>query len=92
MSLSLNEFTAKLINNILFAASQEDVKRFTDAAMKALEQNKVNGHIRVRFVNRVIGKLELFNPVNKNAQQWSNIKIAGIFFNRIKQDLNAPVI
>lgn len=85
MSLTSNEYTAKLINKILFAASQDEVKRFIDAAMKALDQNKVNGHIIARFVDKIIRELDSFSPMNKDAQQWSNITTARVLFNRIKQ-------
>jgi len=90
MSLSLDDYKTKLINKILFAASQDEVKRFIDAAIKALEQNQVNGHIVSRFVEKIISDLELFNPMKKEAQQWSNIKIALILFNRKKNKLNTP--
>jgi hypothetical protein len=91
MSLSLDEYRTKLVNKILFASSQEEVKRFIDTALKALEQNKVNGHIITRFIEKIISELELFNPMKKEAQQWSNIKMALILFNRIKNILSAPV-
>ena len=91
MSLSLDEYRTKLINKILFASSQEEVKGFIDTDIKALEQNKVHGHIISRFVEKIIGDLKLFNPMKKEAQQWSNIKIALILFNRIKNKLNALV-
>lgn len=91
MSLSLDEYRTKLVNKILFAASQQEVKRFVDTALKALEQNKVNGHIICRFIEKIISDLELFNPMKKEAQQWSNIKFARILFNRIKNNLTATV-
>jgi hypothetical protein len=91
MSLSLDDYKSKLINKILLAASQDEVKRFIDAAIKALEQNKVNGHIISRFVEKIISDLELFSPMKKEAQQWSNIKMAMIIFNRIKNKLQSPV-
>lgn len=84
MSLSLNEYKAKLINKILFASSQVEVQRFSDAAIKALEQNKVNEYIISRFADKMISELDLFSPMNKNAQQWSNITMARIIFNRYK--------
>jgi len=84
MAITLNEYTAKLINKILFATSQEEVEQFINADMKALEQNKVNGHIIARFLDKIIGELCLFNPMNKDAQQWSNITTAKVLFNRIK--------
>lgn len=91
MSLPLDEYRCKLINKILFACSQDEVKRFCDAAMKGLEHHKVNGHIVIRFVDKVISELEQFNPMKKDAQQWSNIQMARIHFNRIKQQIGATV-
>lgn len=91
MSLTLNEYMAKLINKILFAGSQEEVKRLIDDAMKALEQNKVNGHLIVRFIDKMVGELEQFNPMNKDAQQWSNIRLSKIIFNCMKQRLRISV-
>lgn len=84
MPITLNDYRCKLINKILFAASQEEVGSFIDAAMKGLEENKVNGHIVYRIVNMLIYDLEQFNPMDKNAQQWSNIKLARTLFNKLK--------
>ena len=87
MSLSLEEYKTKLTGKILFAASQEEVKRFIDVAMKALEQNKVNGYIIVRFIDKIIEELDLFSPERKDVRQESNIKIAKIIFNDIKKQM-----
>jgi len=91
MTLTLNEYTAKLINKILFAASQDEVKRFIDAAMLALEKNNVNGHIIKRFLDKIISELDMFNPMDKKAKQWSNISTAKILLNRIKHKHNTSV-
>ena len=91
MSLTLNEYRTKLINHILYAKSQNEVTRFIDAAMKALKQNGVNGHIIERFVDKIISELEMFSPMDENAQHWSNIRIAKIIFNRFKSQLNTKV-
>jgi len=90
MSLSLDEYRAKLISHILYAGSQNDVSRFINTAIRALEQNKVNGHIIARFVEKVISELDDFSPMNKDAQHWSNIKMAKILFNRIKNSMDTP--
>lgn len=84
MAITLNEYTANLINKILFATSQEEVERFINAAMKALERNKVNGHIIARLLDKITVELCLFTPMNKDAQQWGNIKTPRFLFNRIK--------
>lgn len=90
MSLSLDEYRWQLINKILFSSSQEEVTRFCDEAIKELERNNVNAYIVVRFVDKVIFELEQFNPMKKDAQQWSNIKMAKILFRRIRKKLNTP--
>lgn len=89
MSLSLDDFRCKLINKILFSASQQDVKRYCDGAMKGLERHNVNGHIVVRFVDKTISELNQFNPIDQDSQQGHNIQIARIYFNRIKMQLTA---
>lgn len=89
MSLPLDDHSTKLINKILFAASQEEVKQFIDSAMIAFELNKVNGHVIARFVDKIISELDLFSPMKKDAQQWSNITMARILFNRVKHGLIA---
>jgi hypothetical protein len=89
MSLSLDEYRIKLINRILLADSQEEVKQFIDATVISLEQNKVNEHIITQFINKITSELSSFNPMLKNAQQWSNIRIAKIVFNRIKNQRSA---
>jgi hypothetical protein len=91
MPLSLDDYRAKLINHILYAQSQEEVNSFIAAAMAALEQNKVKESIISRFVDKAIAELAAFNPMNNDAQHWSNIRIARILFNRIKYQLNAPL-
>lgn len=85
MSLSLTEYRAKLISKIMFSSSQEEVKRYIDTAIKSLEQHNLNGHIVTRFTEKMLDELETFSPMSKEAQQWSNIKMAGICFNQIKR-------
>lgn len=90
MTLQLDEYRAELINRILFAVSQEQVKGFIDEAMKSMEEKKINKHIITRFINKMISDLGSFNPMNKEAQQWANIKSAKIMLNRICTRLNTP--
>jgi hypothetical protein len=84
MPLTIDGYCCKLINKILFAGSQEDVQRSIDAAVKGLKDHKVNEYIIDRFVDRAIQSLNDFNPFDNNAQQWSNIQMGKIVFNRIK--------
>jgi hypothetical protein len=87
MSITINDYRCKLVNKILFSTSQEDVKRYIDAAMKGLLQHNVNGHLVTRFVERTAKDLEEFNPMDHGAQQWANIKMARIQFNQLKRSI-----
>jgi len=84
MSLALLEYRNKLVNRILVAGSQDEVKNYIDTAMKSFKCNKENEHLVSLFVNKIIAELNLFSPMNKDAQQWSNITMARILFNRFK--------
>ena len=86
MSLSITEYREKLIAKIMLASSQDEVKRYIDTAMKSLEQHNLNGHIVSRFIEKILD--ESFSPMNKEAQQWSNIKMGRICFNQIKRKLD----
>ncbi len=92
MSLALDEFRAILIRKILNASSQEEVTRCIEKAMADIEKKKVNGHIIVRFVDKINGQLDLFSPLKKDAQEWSNINMARILFTRIKNKLVTTAI
>jgi hypothetical protein len=87
MPLTLPAYRKKLINDILYAPSQEEVSKFINAAINALEQNRVKQHVVARFVDKIIEELDAFSPMNEDAQHWTNIRIARILFNRIKNKL-----
>lgn len=90
MTSSLDEYRCKLINTILLAGSQEEVTRFCDAALKSLDHYNVFGCRASGFVEKMINDLDQFNPMDKDAQQWSNIRMARIIFRRIKRGINTP--
>jgi len=87
--MSLTAVSANLISSILSSASQQEVKLLIETNLKTLEQKKVSGDTIVNFVDKIIIDLEQFNPMNKNAQQWSNINMARIYCNRIKHQLTS---
>ena len=90
MATGLDEYRVMLVNSILLASSQEEVKRFIDTAIESMERDKVNKHIITRFIDKVINDLASFDPMKKEAQQWNNIKVAKILLNRIWIQLNTP--
>lgn len=81
--MTINDYRCRLVNQILFSSSQEDVKRYIDAAMEGLLQHKVNGHLVIRFVEKISKGLEALNPTDCGAQQWANVKIARTQLNQI---------
>jgi hypothetical protein len=92
MKTTLDDYRCKLINKILFASSQQEVKRFVEVAMKSLTDHKVHGHAIARFVEKNIKSLEEFRPLDYKGQQWSNIHYAKeAFYKLTEQYLNNPV-
>ena len=53
--------------------------------LEDLQRRKVNGHIIARFIDKMIADLEQFSPMNKNPEQWSNIKMARVYFKQVKR-------
>ncbi|MEO7263730.1 MAG: hypothetical protein ABIW38_02405 [Ferruginibacter sp.] len=91
MTLSTDNYRAELINKILFAGSQEIVKLYIETAIQTLESHKVNELCIAKFVDKIIYDLNQFSPMKKNAQQWSNIKMAGILFTRIQSKMGTSI-
>jgi len=92
MSLGLNEYRVRLINQILSSGSWREVESFCEATVKELEKHKVKGEIALQFIDKLINELELFGPVNNGIQQWTNIQMAKIHLDHIKRSLNEPPI
>ncbi len=92
MAITIDDYRCKLINKILFATSQDEVKRFIAAAMKGLQQHKVNGHIVARFIDKMLQHLEDFNHTDHNAQQCNNIKMAMMGFSEIKSSIHGETV
>jgi hypothetical protein len=84
MSLTLLVYRKKLLGRILAASSQEEVKQIIDKTMEGLQDHEVVCNIVCGFADNMIRDLEQLNPLNKTPQQWSNINMARVNFNRIK--------
>jgi hypothetical protein len=89
MSTTIDDYRCKLINKILFAGSQDDVKRFIAVAMRSLRQHKVNGHIVARFIDKMLQHLVEFNHTDHDTRQWNNIEMARMRFGELKSSLHA---
>lgn len=86
MLTPLIEIRADLITKIKAASSQNEVKEMIDKAMESLEQNQITANMVSGFTEKMLSELESFSPMNKDAQQWSNIKMAMIWFHQKKRD------
>jgi hypothetical protein len=84
MSYLTDGYCTTLINNILYAGSQVEVNRFIDAAYTALKQQHIKKELINRFIDDMSDRLNAFNVMEEDAQHWSNIRAARVFFYRIK--------
>lgn len=80
-----------LMNKILLAGSQDEVMHIVDEAMTAIVSSEADSQVISGMIEQIMNDLEVRNPMKIDAQQWSNIKMAMILFNRIRNRLN-PVI
>ena len=87
MALTLNEYSRELVNKILLADSQDEVKRFIDTDLKELEAPGVNSSFIIKFLDQVIKDFSEFSPMNYEAQQWANIKMARIILSKVRRSL-----
>ncbi len=74
----------KLINDIMLAGSQQEVRLSIDAAISALNKYKADDNIETYFIDKITDELEKFDPLNETAQQWSNIKMVMIDLRQFK--------
>lgn len=85
MREALDKFKTQVIDDILLAPSQEEVQKTIIAAMETLQEGKVEEKMIHEFVDMISHQLNWFSPLNKDAQQWSNITTARVMLNRWKQ-------
>jgi hypothetical protein len=91
MPHTFDAYSTNLVNDILWASSQEEVNDLIAATMIVIEQKETDLLKRVALVERLKDELSLFNPFNKDAQQWSNITLARILLNRYLQQQRVVV-
>lgn len=87
MEKQSDKLAANLINKIFDAFSQEQVNNIIEAAMQDLKNSKASKASIILFINDITAQLQLFIPMKKTAQQWSNISMAKILINRIQRGL-----
>jgi hypothetical protein len=88
VSSTIDDYRSKLINEILFTTSQDEIQSFVYAAVKRLKENNVHTYIIRRFVDKTLEKLNEFNPDDYNSQQFANVKTSKIVLNKFKTSLS----
>jgi hypothetical protein len=83
MPIVSNELSTKIIEKIMNANSQEDVKHLLDFTIDSFKENINATNSLNAFVHKTIDELDQLSPMNKNAQQWSNIRFSKVILNRI---------
>lgn len=76
MSETIDDYRCKLINEILFATTQQEVNEIVGNAYKRLLDKNANGFVIVRFVVKTLFNLEKFHPSEHCNTQWVNIAYA----------------
>ncbi len=74
MAICLEDYRCKLITKIAASDSEQQVKRYLDAAIKGLQSHRVNGHITLRFLARVEHELNQYRPEDVSALRWKIIE------------------
>jgi hypothetical protein len=91
MALSSDAFREKLIQKILAAATQDEVKRFINAAIKGLGQQNTDRQIIQQFAEKAADVLTLYSPFDTSVLEWGNIKRAKVILYRISISMKQPV-
>ncbi len=85
MQISLKDYGNRLMDKILVAVSQAEVKLHIDNLLGKMNQNNEDPDAIVGFLNGTIHQLENLTPMDKDASQWSNIKMARIHLQHIRR-------
>lgn len=73
------------VDAILNAHSQEEVKSYVDNMIRSILQRTQNDQEISVFSENVMNRLQMFSPFQISSREWSNIKLAAILFNRVRQ-------
>lgn len=86
MTAFLEKYSHTLIEKILQASTQEEVKCLCDASVTWLEGRRVTATYINQFAENGIKALHQFTPMNSDVVQWTNISAARIYLHRIKKN------
>ena len=79
-----------LIQQILSAKSQDEVMKLIDASIKWTRTDLLGDSGLRSFVDRTLNEIRQSDPLSNSAEQWSNLKMAKIYFNRILRGFSEP--
>ena len=83
MPLSSTQSHSEYLTKILSASSQEEVKHYLDTAIEIIKTQNPGVNKIDSFIKELMDELVLLSPINKDAEQWSNIKMARIYLHQI---------
>ncbi len=81
----MEEQAFSTVDAILNAHSQEEVKSYVDNMIRSIRLRTQNDQEISVFSENVMNRLQMFSPFQISSREWSNIKLAGILFNRVRQ-------
>ncbi len=79
-----------LLQQILSAKSQDEVMKLIDASIKWTRTDLLGDSGLRSFVDRTLNEIRQSDPLSNSAEQWSNLKMAKIYFNRILRGFSEP--
>ena len=80
-------FISRLINEILFAREQTAIIPIIQAHFGEVDRMQKAGLPTPELVETILHHLTRFSPLDLDAHQWSNIKLAKIQLARIRRSL-----
>jgi hypothetical protein len=85
-NISIDDYRTKLLDKVARAGSEKNIRRYIEAAIKAMHAKKVNGHIVDRFLSKISDQLAqgLENP---DAEKSRNFAIASALMPEVRQRL-----
>jgi hypothetical protein len=87
MTINPDDLSSALISQILFADSQEEVCHCIDAGVQKLQKDTITDSDLASFEEKLLAEIRQFDPMYKDPQQWSNIRMAKIYLNRLREKL-----
>jgi hypothetical protein len=92
MPRTLDDYRRKLMDKILFSSSSHDVRRYSDTAIRSLNEHRVHGYIIIRFIDKTIRDLEEFIPMCIDEKQQSNIRAAVDHFRQLRKKFESSTV